>query len=193
MKLVSVVITTTGRVSLARAIASVQNQSIEVHEIIVVSNNLIEIKGITFIHNAVSGNVCSSRNLGLAYVKTPYVAFLDDDDYWLPTKNEKQLHLIPKKSDTFIISCKTKVLSNYGNFIAPRTMLSEHDDIREYLFGSKKLYPGDRFLQTSSILLPTKFAKKITWDQNMPRHNDWDFFIRAADLGAIFLMALKVW
>jgi glycosyltransferase involved in cell wall biosynthesis len=33
----------------------------------------------------------ASRNVGLAAVKTPYIAFLDDDDAWLPGNMEAQL------------------------------------------------------------------------------------------------------
>jgi len=37
------------------------------------------------------------RNKGIAAAKGKYVAMLDDDDYWLPTKIEKQVALIEEK------------------------------------------------------------------------------------------------
>ena len=188
MKNVSVVITTIGRDSLNRAIASVKDQSVNVAEIIVVSHDYIEIPDVTFLTNPIFGNVCSSRNLGLSKVSSPYVTFLDDDDYWLPKKNEKQIMLIPEETKNFIITCKAIIESNFGRMLLPRTILNRDTEIREYLFGSLSPYPGDRFMQTSSLMLPTEFAKKISWDEKLLRHNDWDFLIQANDLGAIFYM-----
>lgn len=45
-----------------------------------------------------------ARNVGILASDAKYVAFLDDDDYWLPTKIEKQVALIEKKRCALVYS-----------------------------------------------------------------------------------------
>jgi glycosyltransferase involved in cell wall biosynthesis len=47
-------------------------------------------RGVTYIRVAYH-NISRSRNAGFALAQTPYVAFLDDDDAWLPGNMEAQL------------------------------------------------------------------------------------------------------
>lgn len=109
--MVSCIVTTYRReVSiLKRAINSIVNQSFKDIEIIVVndapefselSNNiktmLDSYKGTTIqyiVHNKNMG-ACKARNTGLSYARGEYIAFLDDDDEWLPKKIEKQINIM---------------------------------------------------------------------------------------------------
>lgn len=106
-KKVSAVITTHNRIELLkRAIDSVLNQTYLNIECIVVSDNssdgtneYCKTLPIRFIsipkEESHGGNY--ARNLGIMAAKGEYVAFLDDDDYWLQTKIEKQVALIEEK------------------------------------------------------------------------------------------------
>jgi len=62
-----------------------------------------------------SANNC--RKQGAAHlvqkVGVDAVAFLDDDDKWLPTKSEKQLRLVKERNlQTFAVGCKWSLLKN---------------------------------------------------------------------------------
>src|SRR3954463_12435843 len=46
---------------------------------------------LTVVRNEVRRGVTGVRNQGLARAKEPWVAFLDDDDVWAPTKLARQL------------------------------------------------------------------------------------------------------
>jgi glycosyltransferase involved in cell wall biosynthesis len=102
MPAVSVIVPTHNRPAmLAEALASVRTQTFTDHEIIVISN------GETPEHRAGSeavaaryhcrlllleeGNISAARNFGIAAAQGEWIAFLDDDDSWMPAKLERQL------------------------------------------------------------------------------------------------------
>lgn len=118
MKLVSAIITTHNRKGLLRrAIESVLSQSYTNIECIVVDDSsndgtalVCEEYPIQYIYIPPSesrgGNY--ARNKGIKAAKGEYVAFLDDDDYWLPSKIEKQVELIEEK-DCELVYCGTRL------------------------------------------------------------------------------------
>lgn len=112
--LVTAIITTHDRlVLLKRAIDSVYAQTYKNIEIIVVddastdgTSEYCKNLPLQYIHikkeESRGGNY--ARNIGIRAAKGEYIAFLDDDDYWLPTKIEKQVALIESK-DCELVHC----------------------------------------------------------------------------------------
>lgn len=49
---------------------------------------------IRFVKRAVSGGVSAARNTGIAEASARWIAFLDDDDVWAPTKLTRQLEVM---------------------------------------------------------------------------------------------------
>ncbi len=108
MTKVSAIITTHNRASLLkRAIESVLSQTYKDIECIVIDDasddeteELCSHYPIKYVHikkeESRGGNY--ARNLGIKKAIGKYVAFLDDDDYWLPLKIEKQVDLIEKEN-----------------------------------------------------------------------------------------------
>ena len=112
--LVSVIITTYERGSeLKRALISVISQTYQNIEIIIVDDNTKDtysqtIKNIIkdcgdqrikYIKNPKNLGGAMSRNAGIKNARGEFIAFLDDDDEYLPEKIEKQLALFDKTSD----------------------------------------------------------------------------------------------
>ncbi|WP_242386557.1 glycosyltransferase family 2 protein [Phocaeicola sartorii] len=114
MKLVSAIITTHNRKELLkRAVESVLEQTYPNIELIVVDDASTDGTKIycekypllyLYISREESRGGNYARNLGIKMAKGEYVAFLDDDDYWLPTKIEKQVRLI-QKADCELVHC----------------------------------------------------------------------------------------
>ena len=112
--LVSAVITTRNRIALLkRAVDSVVNQSYPYIELIVVDDastdgtrEYCETQSFNYIRipkeDSHGGNY--ARNLGVKAAHGEYVAFLDDDDYWLPSKIEKQISSI-EASNCEVVHC----------------------------------------------------------------------------------------
>lgn len=112
---VSAVITTHNRVRLLRrAIESVKAQTFGDMELIVVDDAstdgtaeyLAALHDVHSIHipkeESRGGN--HARNLGVKAARGEYVAFLDDDDYWLPEKTAKQVALM-ERMDCELVHC----------------------------------------------------------------------------------------
>ncbi len=126
--LVSVVIITHNRLERLRdAIRSVQDQTWPAVEIIVVDDGSDEPGYASYRPKGVRWIVCSpssrrrfgypapglARNLGARHARGAYIAALDDDDVWFPTKLAEQVTCMQR--DGYAISC-TEALLGDGRF-----------------------------------------------------------------------------
>lgn len=125
-KLVSAIITTHNRCDLLiRAIGSVLSQTYKDIECIVVDDASTDgtkeycekCANIRYFQipkeESRGGNY--ARNLGIKASHGEYCAFLDDDDYWLPEKIEKQVKLI-EETDCELVHCgrRNEIVGNDG-------------------------------------------------------------------------------
>lgn len=60
---------------------------------------------INYIHKAKKEGSPVARNIGIKEAKGEYIAFLDDDDEWLPEKIEKQVEIMEKYKDVGLVVC----------------------------------------------------------------------------------------
>lgn len=132
-ELISVIIPTYKRNdTLERAIKSVINQTYDNLEIIIVDDNanFPEIRNnnkeiikkfkdynIKFIENEKNLGGGLSRNVGIKCSNAKYVAFLDDDDEYLPNKIEEQYNLLKsiKDPNVAMIYCYAKMINIDGS------------------------------------------------------------------------------
>lgn len=130
-ELVSVIIPTYKRnETLERAIISVINQTYPNIEIIVVDDNanfpkyreenrklLKKYKEVKLIENEKNLGGGLTRNQGIKIAKGDFIAFLDDDDEFLPTKIEKQYKLYKKlnNSNIAMIYCYANMVNIDGS------------------------------------------------------------------------------
>lgn len=115
--LVSAIITTHNRKDLViRSIKSVLDQTYTNIEMIVVDDgstdgtgqhikNTVERSSLKYIYNdkALGGN--HARNIGIKHSNGEYLAFLDDDDEWFPSKIEKQVRYYLEHPESAFIGC----------------------------------------------------------------------------------------
>lgn len=131
--LLSVIIPTFHRelTIIERAVESIKCQSYFDIEILVIDDNenndshSIEIKnyckekGLIYIKQFGNGGACNARNLGAINSNGEYIAFLDDDDEWFPSKAAEQIAVLKKGYD-LVFSKGINVYTNsqiqpYGN------------------------------------------------------------------------------
>ncbi|HHX66899.1 MAG TPA: glycosyltransferase family 2 protein [Gallicola sp.] len=131
--LISAVITTYKRPPkmVNRAVESVINQTYRNLEIIVVDDSpddfkerktveemILSIKEkdkrIRYIKHTENKGACAARNTGIKNSHGNFIAFLDDDDEWLPAKIEKQLKLF-KEPEVGLVYCRSFTIDElYG-------------------------------------------------------------------------------
>lgn len=139
MSLVSAVITTHNRLHLLKgAIASVLGQSYANIECIVVDDNSNDgteefcksISGIRYIkikpNESRGGNY--ARNIGIKAARGKFVAFLDDDDLWLPSKIKKQVK-VAEETEAGLVYCgiRREIIDRKGNTSFVEQMPNPHN------------------------------------------------------------------
>lgn len=117
--------------------------------------------------------VSVARNTGIDEANGKYVAFLDDDDEWLPEKTERQVKEL-EYSDSGIAYCWVRRLDSSENQRAVHAP-KKSGDITERLL--KENVTGT----TSTVVASTELCQSMDgFDESFPRWNDWDFSLRAS-------------
>lgn len=183
--LVSVVIPNYNRVvELERALNSVLAQDYMNLEIIVIddcSPKIDEIKkmllkfntnNIVFIEHELNLGGGAARNKGILAAKGKYIAFLDSDDIWEKNKITMQVSEAEKHTSDVLIYTKSKVIRKNGFIEKPLRGINTDELISEYLF------INNGFIQSSSIFISTEAVRKCLFNENFPRHQDYDFMFK---------------
>lgn len=193
-ELVSAVITTHNRLDyLKKAIDSVLSQTYPNIECIVVSDAsndgtdeyCQERPDINFISIPKSeshgGNY--ARNLGIKAAKGKYIAFLDDDDAWMPTKIEKQVSLLKEKKCECVYCLRKYEVVNNGKIIKhsiESTKYTIEGDISKNIFRHS-------FTSTSCVLATKSILDKIGgFDEKLYKLQEYELLIRISQLTKVF-------
>lgn len=187
MVLVSVVIPTMDRpLLLSRALKSVFNQTHPNIEVIVVVDRpneettamlrAIDDRRLRVVVNPQPLNAAAARNLGVDHANGEWIAFLDDDDEWLPEKIAKQLALGSARGDV-LVTCLSRIVTPTSSHILPGVIYDNSTPLDEYLFDRRSPFAGLGFMQTSSFLLPRSVFAKTRFAVDA-LHDDWDLALR---------------
>jgi glycosyltransferase involved in cell wall biosynthesis len=183
---VSVVIPTYNSAAyLADAVDSVLNQTFTDFEIIVIDDGSTDdtesVMGrygdrVRYIRQA-NGGVAAARNRGIEESRGRYVAFLDSDDTWFPSKLERQLEALRK--DPEYRAC-------YGAFTAVRSDLTPLHESGGNRAGSTLedlLLRGNIIGSICTVMCErTMFEETGGFDPSLSQCADWDMWVRLAAL-----------
>jgi len=179
---VSVIIPTLNRINtLQRAIDSVIAQSFKSIEIIVVDNgssdgsvNMLKkyYPTVKLIHEHKSG-VSASRNKGIKYAKSPWIAFLDSDDAWDQKKLEKQINLLHNSHDKYRLIHTNEIWIRNGKRI---NQMKKHQKFGGYIFDECLSLCC---ISPSSVLIDRSiFDDMGLFNENLPVCEDYDMWLR---------------
>lgn len=190
--LVSVIIPTYNRAEIIKdAINSVLNQTYQEFEILVVDDKsedqtedvirAFQDPRVKFLTNKRTKGAQGARNTGLYGAKGDWVAMLDSDDVWLPSKLEKQVKYVSNcNPDVVGLSAgnakydfDTNKVINYN--IPAKRRYGVHDLLyKNYLSGFSTF-----FFRRESALMINGF------DERFPAMQDIDFYISMAGIGEV--------
>lgn len=129
-----------------------------------------------------------ARNAGIQAAQGAWIAFLDDDDLWLPLKLERQLEVAHQSIyPQPIVSSRFFAQTAKGEFIWPRRLPAASEPMGDYLFVRNSLFLGETFVVTPTILVRKELLEQIPFDLALCRHEDWDWLIRVSALEGVGL------
>lgn len=175
---VSVVIPTYGRPQfLVAAIESALLQSHPPLEVIVVDDaspedvqgalgKLSGLGRVRYVRQVRNMGANAARNRGVALAKGRFIAFLDDDDIWLPKKTELQLMAL-KAQGAEACLCGYHIIDS--PVVQLRTCDALHaDDVKQM-----RMVSG-----FSSLLVKKEVVEALGLDERLAWGEDWDFYAR---------------
>ncbi len=134
----------------------------------------------------IQGGAAAARNAGVSEAAGEWIAFLDDDDEWLPQKLERQIEVANRSQYEFpIVASRLTARSPKGDYIRPTRFLALSEPISEYLLARNSLFQGEGLIQTSVLLTKKKLLQKVPFRTDLQRHQDWDWLLRVSNLASV--------
>jgi glycosyltransferase involved in cell wall biosynthesis len=183
---VSIVIPTYKRVDyLERLLLSIQKQTFNKYEVIVVddhSPNQEEYKSLvekyqmifdefTYLSNSKNSGAPHSRNRGIKIAKYDLIALVDDDDEWCSQKLAHQVNVFESHPETDIVYTWTNAIDEDGKIVYEYKKEIEGNPKYEILKGC--------FIPSPSVMVKKDaITKSGLFDETLPSCQDWDMWTR---------------
>lgn len=177
---VSVILPTIGRDSLYKALESIEIQTYAVFEILVVSKLGIikddvqaklsqKYKNLRFLEST-TGKVAENRNLGLSKASGDFIAFLDDDDFWLRNKIQKQID--------FMISNEVQICITRAQFAGDtresvnRPLLKRNENVLKASYGFWWPFKKRPYIGFPTVVIKNESINGVKFDEDLTERED---------------------
>jgi glycosyltransferase involved in cell wall biosynthesis len=136
--------------------------------------------------NRLASGASGSRNAGAAASRAEFIAFLDDDDVWLPEHLARAMAELDRSGADAVISGLRRIRHDGG--IQP-IVIPPRAEIEGRLFDKNFGMTGSNL-----VIRRSAFERIGGFDPALPVFNDWDFLIRmiAAGIGYGVVQELTV-
>ena len=205
MPTVSVVIPTYNReATLPCAIESVLAQTFEDFELLVIDDDSTDDTAdvvdrfddarIRYLSHGRNEGGSAARNTGIERATGTYIAFLDSDDEWLPTKLERQVDRLESRPAEWVAVYCGYHVQRHGTTRTLRTLLRKvigSASTRHGKEGGRELIRDVLMIQlptggASTLMVRADALDEIDgFDETFERHQDWEFLIRLLRVGKL--------
>jgi len=117
----------------------------------------------------------AARNRGIRISAAPYIAFLDADDFWMPTKLERQIEFLEKNPSVGLVccGCERSGADRTGNRLFERAA-----PVRGRLF---EQLVRECFIFTPTVLVRRRCIEDVGWfNESLVVSEDFNLWLRIA-------------
>lgn len=173
-----------GAAFVSKAITSVLGQTFRDFDLLVIDDgstdetasvvNSFDDTRLRYFHQENRG-ISPTRNVGIKRSSGRWVAFLDCDDFWFPTKLEAQLAVARTRPNAGMIYCSAELRTANGEVLRHYPATVEGRPLDQLLIGN--CISGS----ASSAMLRRDILDQIGYfDEQLPVCEDWELWLRAA-------------
>ena len=185
MPKVSVVIATYNRSRfLCQTIESALSQTYKDYEIIIVDDGSTDDtkEALKFFDGKIryfyqeNQGISAAKNRGVNESVGEFIAFVDDDDIWLPEKLDEQMQFIERHPQLAFVCSEVITIDEHGNFLAHWRKPKDQKISDNF----ENLYDGN-FIHVPTVLLRKKcFIEIGGFDEKLMTTEDYDLWLRLA-------------
>lgn len=169
---------------LVEALDTIHSQTFDDFEVIIVDDgSSVEFAKITetyddsvsLISHDQNKGAAAARNTGMEAAKGNYIAFLDADDLWRPTKLEKQLAAFEHGGDDLGL-----VYTGFIQYEVDGTTWTRHPSVEGYIYVEE--LERDQIHPTSTVMIRRECIDTVGgFDPQLPSRQDYDLWIRITE------------
>ncbi|MBN2297762.1 MAG: glycosyltransferase [Deltaproteobacteria bacterium] len=173
---------------IAETIESALNQTLNDHEVIVINDGstdgsekeILRYEGRIVYISRENRGVSASRNEGALIAKGEYIAFLDQDDLFMPDKLDKMSRFLDQNPDYIMVYSKGGRIDAAGNPLPFKKMPDYSGDIFPKLYMHCYIAPSMVMCRRQSFLDAGMFQGRFSSEGE-----DYDLFLRISSLAPV--------
>ena len=190
---IAAVVPTIGRDSLRRAIGSILEQSHPVSELVVANDSQAQVslvgdsaaKGVPVVEVYTGGltGEGNARNVGIRSATASHIAYLDDDDIWLPHHLKMAVRSLQGPAGPDVYSCSAIVAHPDEARIAPTVRYTGHRPLIDFYYGAWSWAGRERLIPNTTWVFRRELGLEFPMDPTLTSSPDIWWLLQLAAAG----------